>query len=142
MGSYANAPSGNPYGPLLEVIYDLLTSSADLIALVPVANIGMNLRKSLTYPAVEFGVEQTRNEKRYRDNPRISLMVYGTESPEDTVRIADTVVSLIKPRNLTDIVKGVIVDRAVCTRYAVLPRDDYGVSISTSFSLKYTFFKE
>lgn len=139
MSGYLSTPSGLPHKPLLDRLYAVLTSSTPLIDLVPVENIGINLRKSLQYPAVEFGVEASSFDRRYRDSTRILIMVYGTESPEDTIEIADICTSLMHPEILTDVSEGVILARVTRERYVTLPQDDYGHSVSMSFRSRYIY---
>lgn len=137
--SKLNQPSGNPLVPLMARVYNTLIGDATLTALVPANSIGANTRKSLQYPCIEYGIETGSHDRDYKDTHRISITVYGTESVADTVAIADRVVELMKPRNLSDAPSGVNIAAVRVTRNTVLPRDDYGISVSLAFSVKYAY---
>lgn len=142
MSSYPNAASGNPVAPLLEQVFSVLSGDVDLTTLVDPSSIGLNQRKSLQYPAVEFGIENALSSTAYRDNTRISVMVYSTTSAEDAAVIADRIKFLLRPSTLTCPDKGVFVARVKCVRHILLPRDDYGADVSMTFLTRYAYKKE
>lgn len=137
--SFNGYPAGLPLAPLLRRVFTVLSTDSEILNTyeVPAGNIGTNVRKSATYPAIEFGIESGSNFRDVKDDQRLRLTVYGTEQVEQVVLIADRVKALMVPKQLSDRDNGFFVARSRLIRNVLLPRDDYGHSLTMSFNLKY-----